>query len=62
MSLMVSVSGIRGIVGESLTPVVLAKYTQAYANWLYGELRKEPKQPGRSPKIVIGRDTRNTNH
>ncbi len=61
MSLMVSVSGIRGIVGESLTPVILAKYTQAYATWLYQHIEtKSTEQEVRSPKIVIGRDTRPT--
>lgn len=61
MSLMVSVSGIRGIVGESLTPVVLAKYTQAYASWLYQQIENSDSQNAkRSPKVVIGRDTRPT--
>lgn len=58
---MVSVSGIRGIVGESLTPDVLLTYTQAFATWLY-----EQKSNGiidlkvGVPKVVIGRDTRPT--
>ncbi|MDW8020713.1 MAG: phosphoglucosamine mutase [Chloroherpetonaceae bacterium] len=61
MSLMVSVSGIRGIVGESLTPSLLLDYTQAFAAWLY-----EQKSSGKLdlqvgvPKVVIGRDTRPT--
>ncbi len=61
MSLMVSVSGIRGIVGESLTPDVLLTYTQAFATWLY-----EQKSNGLIdlkigvPKVVVGRDTRPT--
>ncbi|MFH1526945.1 MAG: phosphoglucosamine mutase [Bacteroidota bacterium] len=47
-TLMVSVSGIRGIVGNGLDPNVLVKYTSAYAD-LCG--------PG---KIVVGRDSRIT--
>lgn len=59
MSLMVSVAGIRGIVGESLTPLALVTYTQAYATWLYRQsgdeaLRKEV------PTVILGRDTRPT--
>lgn len=53
MSLMVSVSGIRGIVGEDLTPDNLAAYSAAFADWL----RAERKGEG-NPKVVIGRDTR----
>jgi len=52
---MVSVSGIRGIVGESLTPAVLTKFTQAYATWL-----KRGKENSDAPKVILGRDTRPT--
>ncbi len=45
-SLMVSISGIRGIIGESLTPEIIAKYTTAFAMWT------------NSGTIVIGRDSR----
>lgn len=48
MSLMVSISGIRGIVGESLTPEVIVRYTAAYARYCGGGT------------IVIGRDGRVT--
>ncbi len=47
MSLMVSVSGIRGIYGESLTPENLVKYSAAFGTWAGG-------------KIVVGRDSRVT--
>lgn len=47
--LMMSVSGVRGIVGDSLTPEVLFELTAAYARWL-----------GNSGKIILGRDSRNT--
>lgn len=48
MSLMVSISGIRGIVGTSLTPEIVVKYASAFAEYC-----------GRKP-IVIGRDGRVT--
>jgi phosphomannomutase len=48
MSLMVSISGVRGIVGESLTPDVVVKYSAAFAEYCKGG------------KIVIGRDGRIT--
>ncbi|MBN2570732.1 MAG: phosphoglucosamine mutase [Ignavibacteriales bacterium] len=47
-TLMVSVSGIRGIVGDGLDPNTIVKYTSAYADFC-GE-----------GKIVVGRDTRIT--
>lgn len=46
MSLMVSISGVRGIVGESLTPEVLVKYARSFAEY------------SRRGTIVIGRDGR----
>lgn len=48
--LIVSVSGIRGIVGEALTPEVVARYAAAH-----GACRREAT--GR-PSIVLGRDSR----
>ena len=48
--LMVSVSGIRGRVGEALTPEVVAGYAAAFGAWA---LRKSPGRP-----VVIGRDSR----
>ena len=48
--LMVSVSGIRGRVGEALTPEVVASYASAFGAWA---LSKNPGKP-----IVIGRDSR----
>lgn len=48
MSLMVSISGIRGIVGESLTPEIIVKYSAAFAEYShYGT-------------IIVGRDGRLT--
>ncbi len=45
-TLMVSVSGIRGIVGNGLDPEVLINYTTAYADFI------------KKGKVVIGRDSR----
>mgnify|MGYP003341113765 CR=1 FL=1 len=45
---MVSISGIRGVVGESLTPEVIVKYSAAFAEYCD------------RGKIVIGRDGRVT--
>ena len=48
--LMVSVSGIRGRVGEALTPEIVASYAAAFGAWALGE------RPGRP--VVVGRDSR----
>lgn len=48
MSLMVSISGIRGIFGTDLTPENLTQFTAAFGSW------------SNSGKIVVGRDTRVT--
>src|SRR3954451_6580105 len=49
--LMVSVSGIRGRVGEALTPEVVARYAAGFGAWS----KKRPHSDGR---IVVGRDSR----
>ena len=49
-SLMVSVSGIRGRVGESLTPEVVARYAAAFGAWA--------RTRGNGNDIVVGRDSR----
>jgi phosphomannomutase len=48
--LMVSVSGIRGRVGEALTPEVVATYAAAFGAWAI------KKTPGKA--VVLGRDSR----
>jgi phosphomannomutase len=48
--LMVSVSGIRGRVGEALTPEVVATYAGAFGAWAAGR--------GGSKRVVVGRDSR----
>ncbi len=56
MSLIKSISGIRGTVGgfpgENLTPIDVVKFTTAYTTWLKSECGKA------QPKIVVGRDAR----
>src|ERR1041384_716673 len=48
--LMVSVSGIRGRVGEALTPEVVARYAAGFGAWA--------SRRGHSNRIVVGRDSR----
>ena len=54
MSLITSISGIRGTIGGSvgsaLTPIDIVKFTAAYGYWLL--------QSGNSKKVVLGRDAR----
>jgi phosphomannomutase len=56
MTLIRSISGIRGIVGgkpaEGLTPPEIVRYVSAYAEWLRGRL------PGKRLRVVTGRDSR----
>src|SRR5579884_3940926 len=48
--LMVSVSGIRGRVGEALTPEVVARYASAFGAWA--------SRRGHGNRVVVGRDSR----
>lgn len=56
MSLIKSISGIRGTIGgkvdENLTPIDAVKFAAAYGSWLKGQSSKE------YVKVVIGRDAR----
>ncbi len=56
MSLIVSISGIRGTIGgkqgENLTPVEVMRFTASYAMWLKETSKSE------KPKVVVGRDAR----
>ncbi len=56
MSLIVSISGIRGTVGgrqgDNLTPVEVLRFTAAYGVWAAGNSKQE------KAKIVVGRDAR----
>ena len=53
MPLMVSISGIRGVIGETLTPEVITRYAAAYVAYC----RRRADGP---PTIVVGRDGRIT--
>ena len=48
--LMVSVSGVRGRVGEALTPEIVARFAAGFAAWSLAR--------GESREIVVGRDSR----
>lgn len=50
--LMLSVSGMRGLVGKSLTPPVAATYAAAFGSWLI------QSTGNKSPHVVLGRDSR----
>ncbi|NJL30670.1 MAG: hypothetical protein HC898_03020, partial [Phycisphaerales bacterium] len=60
--LMMSVSGLRGWVGESLTPAVAAEYAQCFGNWLHEHRRPlagaHKQSVNYPPHVVIGRDSR----
>ncbi|MGN0028802.1 MAG: phosphoglucosamine mutase [Marinilabiliaceae bacterium] len=57
MSLIKSISGIRGTIGgpqgEGLTPTDLVRFVSAYSKWVAGNHKSEGK-----PKVVVGRDAR----
>ncbi len=59
MTLISSISGIRGTIGgkpgEGLTPVDIVKYASGFGQWV-----RERNQNVKIPKIVIGRDGRTT--
>ena len=56
MTLIKSISGIRGTIGgvqgENLTPIDAVKYTAAYGSWVKKQRNKE------TYKVVVGRDAR----
>lgn len=55
-TLIASISGIRGIVGDGLDPSVLVRYAGAYGTWC----RQRAQNAGRAPVVVVGRDARTT--
>ena len=59
MTLIKSISGIRGTIGgapgESLTPIDIVKFTYAYAEKLR---ERRPKAEGERYKVVVGKDAR----
>ncbi|HEV2293959.1 MAG TPA: phosphoglucosamine mutase [Tepidisphaeraceae bacterium] len=54
-ALMIGVSGMRGTIGGTLTPIVVTRMTAAFAAWL-----KQSQSPanGKHLRVVFGRDTR----
>lgn len=50
--LMLGVSGLRGLVGQSLTPDVATRYAACFGTWLGGRCGKP------APLVVLGRDSR----
>lgn len=50
--LMLGVSGLRGLVGRSLTPDVASRYAAAFGQWL------RQRSSARTPLVVLGRDSR----
>ncbi|MEP0545884.1 MAG: phosphoglucosamine mutase [Rhodothermales bacterium] len=53
MPLIVSISGIRGVFGDGLSPSTLVNYASAYGAWLRDRTRRQPT-------VVVGRDGRVT--
>jgi len=53
MPLIASISGIRGVFGDGLTPAALVRYASAYGAWLRD-------RSDRQPLVVVGRDGRVT--
>jgi phosphomannomutase len=56
MTLIKSISGIRGTIGgtigESLTPIDVVRFTAAYSEWL------KQQNPGKKCRVAVGRDAR----
>ena len=59
MTLIKSISGIRGTIGghtgDTLNPLDIVKFTTAYATFIACQ---QPKDDGKKPKVVVGRDGR----
>src|SRR5260370_420004 len=55
--LMVSVSGVRGLVGSDLTPEVVARWAAAFGSWARTGTG-DGRRGKRKPRVVLGRDAR----
>jgi phosphomannomutase len=55
-TLMVGVSGVRGIVGKDLTPEVVERWARAFGAWIAAGMRDGGR--GKGPSAVLGRDAR----
>ena len=49
---MLSVSGLRGLIGQSLTPPVAARFGAAFGSWV------KTQSKNAAPRVVVGRDSR----
>jgi phosphomannomutase len=56
-TLMVSVSGVRGLVGTDLTPEVVARWAAAFGTWAKAGRADGGRRQGRA-RVVLGRDAR----
>lgn len=56
-TLMVGVSGVRGLVGTDLTPEVVARWAAAFGTWACA-VRGAPSARRRRPRVAVGRDSR----
>ena len=56
-TLMVSVSGVRGLVGTDLTPEVVARWAAAFGTWAKSGMGDGGRGKGKS-RVVLGRDAR----
>jgi len=52
---MISISGVRGVIGQSLTPQVAVRFGQAFGHFL---IQNRAQNSGKKPTVAIGRDTR----
>jgi len=61
---MLSISGMRGLIGKSLTPPVAARFGAAFGSWLWTQRRPGPVGQASSlskntpPVVALGRDSR----
>jgi len=56
-TLMVGVSGVRGIVGKDLTPEVVTRWARAFGTWVQENGKRETGN-GKGGSVVVGRDAR----
>lgn len=55
---MVSVSGVRGLVGTDLTPEVVARWAAAFGTWARTGQGEGGRGKGKAVRVVLGRDAR----
>ena len=54
---MLSISGMRGLVGKSLTPPIAARFGAAFGSWLWTH-RRPGNDTNKPPAVALGRDSR----